>query len=203
MNQGEAQAEAGILAKDRVKPENVAGIYRLLRDRFDGFGMEQAEAQKFALQLAKAGVDKATLQSKFKVLLAGKSRSASLAERVFAESLEGRPWLRRHSSDTKLYTAEEFRQYFPTTWLSEWEAAIPEKRVARDGKAYEADEFQEFYWDTWRSAWDASPVATQMKLSPEDGKVYSMQQYLAYYGKVWQTKWGQGSDAECKECKEK
>jgi len=188
----DAQAHAVDLVRRRTDADQLQALYKVMRN--PAFRFDKATSQTLALKLAPAGAD----PGKF---LATYSRTRSLDEATsdaIVGNLDG--LVRRYAKDAKAYSAAEFLQYYPGTFLQEWLDAPMEQRVADDRRAYTAGEFAKHYGATgWHSKFVGAAEATQERLAP-DGKAYRISEFQAHYADTWQQRWANAPELPCAEC---
>jgi len=197
LSKSDSQSKAQELAKKKVDAPTLQALFRALYAT-SGVDLPKKDAQTQALELALGGANATQLKLAYAGFIKFKSKADALQAAIPEAILAGFQGLaRRHAPDTEPYTAAEFQGYFGSNWVSTWESAPQEQRVAKDQKAYTIGDFIEYFKDPWY--WTQAKTATQKRIA-DDGELYTMADFYKYYKSQWQQKWMAAAVVPCAEC---
>merc|ERR1719195_2554782 len=111
-----------------AEPDQLKQLYQVMYG-YSRVGFDQKTVQTQAIQESILGTDAAKFKEEY---LKTKNLQAAITIGVVG-NLQG--LVRRYAKDAKPYTAQEFQNYYGSSWLLEWHDGPLEKRVS-DRKAY-------------------------------------------------------------------
>jgi len=195
----DAVSRASELAKKKVDALTLKSLFSALYAT-SGMDLPKKAAQMQAMELALSGANPTQLKLAYQAFRDQGEKPADALQAAIpvaiAASFQG--LARRHAADAGPHTAVQFQKYFGSQWVSTWESAPQEERVAKDQKAYTIAEFIQYYKDS--SYWTQAKTATQKRLA-DDGQEYTMEEFKQYYTSPWQQKWMVADVLPCAECK--
>jgi len=198
LQKSDAVSRALELAKKKVDAPTLKSLFSELYATF-GVDLPKKAAQMQAMELALSGANSTQLKLAYQAFRNQGKKQADALQAAIPEAIAAgfQGLARRHAADAMPYTAVEFQKHFGSQWVSSWESAPQEERVAQDQKAYTIGEFIQYFKDSWY--WTQAKTATQKRLA-DDGHVYTMEEFKQYYTSQWQQKWMVADVLPCAEC---